>query len=47
MDKYELGKCEICGENRALKNGICSECKDKIELPNCFKELFGGFKEEE
>jgi hypothetical protein len=44
MDKYEFGKCSICGKDKALKNGLCAECKDSTELPDCLKELFGGFK---
>jgi len=46
MDSYHLGKCKICGEYRALKDEVCSECKDK-DLPDFMKELFGGFKTEE
>jgi uncharacterized OB-fold protein len=40
MDKYTLGKCSICGKYIALKNDICVECKDKIDMPEFFKNLF-------
>ncbi len=46
MDKYSLDKCTICGEYKALKNGICAECTPKIEIPDFMKDLFGGFKDE-
>ncbi len=45
MDKYEFGKCSYCGKEKPLKNGVCVDCKDKVEFPEFFKDLFGGFKE--
>jgi len=45
VDKYEFGKCDVCRKEMALKNGICAECKDKTELPDCFKQIFGGFND--
>jgi len=41
-DKYTLGKCEICGKHKALKNGVCEECNKGIEIPEFFKEIFGN-----
>jgi hypothetical protein len=41
-DKYTLDKCKICGEHKALKNGVCQECNEGTELPECFKDIFGG-----
>ena len=46
MDKYTLDKCSICGKYEALKNGICAECTHKTDLPDCLKDIFGGFKNE-
>ncbi len=40
MDKYEFGKCDICGKDKALRDDVCFECADKIELPEFFRNLF-------
>jgi len=40
MDKFEFRKCSICGKEKALKNGICVDCNDSIELPEFFRNLF-------
>ena len=39
-DIYSLGKCSVCGEHKALKNGVCAECTKKLDLPDFFKNLF-------
>lgn len=43
-NNYSLDKCSVCGKYKALKNNVCKECAEKIDLPDCFKDLFGGFK---
>jgi hypothetical protein len=40
MDKFTLGKCSVCGEHKALKNGVCYDCENKNDLPDFFKDLF-------
>jgi hypothetical protein len=47
MDKYEFGKCLYCGKEKALKNGVCIDCKNKTDPPDCFKDIFGGFNQKE
>jgi hypothetical protein len=44
MDKYSFGKCKICDKEKALRNEVCSECNKGTELPECLKEIFGGFR---
>ena len=44
MNNYTLDKCLYCGEIKALKNGVCADCDDKIEMPDFFKDLMKGFK---
>ena len=44
MDNYTLGKCKICGEYKALKNGVCTECKNN-DMPDFLKDLFGDKNE--
>ena len=39
-DKYSFGRCERCGQVKALKNGVCKECE--ISLPEFLSGLFGG-----
>jgi len=46
MDKYTFDKCFVCEKHKALKNGLCAECAKKNDLPDCLKEIFGGFKNE-
>ena len=46
MDKFTLDKCSVCGEHKALKNGVCYGCTITNDLPDFFKDLFGGFKDE-
>jgi predicted ATP-dependent serine protease len=46
MDKFTFGQCSVCGEHKALMNGICKECNDKNDMPDFFKDIFGGFKNE-
>ena len=46
MAIYELGDCKICKKLKALKDGICADCKnkqEKVELPDTFKEIFRPF----
>ena len=39
---YSLGRCDICGKERALKYGLCLECsKPKIDY-DMFKSIFGN-----
>lgn len=45
MDKYTFGQCKVCYKDKALKNGVCKECKEN-DMPDFMKELFGGFKRE-
>jgi ribosomal protein L32 len=45
MDIYTLDKCSICGKYKALKNGVCSDCADKDDMPEFLKDLFKGIKE--
>ena len=45
-DVYKLDKCLICGEHKALKNGVCADCAKKNDLPDFMKDIFGGFKDE-
>lgn len=40
--EYTFGRCKKCYEEKVLKNGYCSKCGNN--LPDCFKDLFGGFK---
>jgi hypothetical protein len=47
MDKYEFGKCLYCGKDKALKNGVCIDCKNKTDLPDCFKDIFEEFNQKE
>ena len=43
-DKYTFGRCKNCGKEAPLKNGYCKDCQDKkVDLPEGFEELFGGF----
>ncbi len=44
MDKYSFGKCIYCGKDKTLKNGVCVDCKDNVDMPDFMKDLFGGFK---
>ena len=46
MTEFNFGKCIYCGEEKALKDGVCFECKDNINVPDFMKQLFGGFKDE-
>ena len=39
MDKYTLDKCLICGKHKALKNGVCVDCKDN-DMPDFIRDLF-------
>lgn len=43
-DTFTLGKCSVCGEHKALKNGVCIDCKDN-DMPNFLKDLFGDKNE--
>jgi len=44
-DKYEFGRCKKCFKNEIpLKNGYCIDCVHSADLPDCFKDLFDGFK---
>lgn len=43
-DDYFFGKCAICNKDKPLKNGVCVDCADKVDVPEFMEELFGGFK---
>jgi len=43
MNEYNFGQCRICHKDKALKDGVCAECKTDTGLPEGFEELFGGF----
>ena len=45
-DIYKFEKCSVCGEHKALKNGVCIDCAKKNDLPDFMKDLFGGFRNE-
>jgi len=40
MDEYKFGRCLYCNLDKPLKNGICVDCNQKVELPEFFKDLF-------
>lgn len=45
-DFYYFGKCKYCSKERALKNGVCTECEKKgFKIPKGFEALFDKFKE--
>ena len=44
-NEYSLGNCAVCGKNRPLQNGKCIECQEKVDIPDIFKDIFGGFKD--
>ena len=46
MDEYTLGQCPSCGKYGALKNGLCIDCEDKLQVPDFMKDLFDNFKDE-
>lgn len=41
---YYFGKCKYCNKEKALKNGICSDCEKKMKLPKGFNDIFGKFR---
>ena len=43
-DFYYFGKCKYCSKEKALKNGICSDCEKSNKLPKSFEDLFDRFK---
>jgi ribosomal protein L32 len=43
MDNFTLDKCSYCGQYKALKNGVCAECRNKVDVPDFMKDLFGKF----
>jgi hypothetical protein len=43
MSEYKFGECLYCHEDKPLKDGVCLECQDNVELPDFMKNLFGGF----
>jgi len=45
-NKFTLGECSLCGEHKALKNGVCAECVKKNDLPDFMKDIFGEFDDE-
>lgn len=47
MAKYSFGKCLICGQLKALEDGICKECRmrDNTKMPNFFDDLMNGFND--
>jgi len=44
-DNYSIGYCQYCKQLKALKNGVCFDCKDK-ELPYFMKDIFEKFDDE-
>jgi len=45
-DNYTIGYCQYCKQLKALKNEVCSDCREK-ELPDFMKDLFEGFNDEQ
>jgi len=39
-DKYFIGECLICHRYKALRNGVCSDCKKQMEPPDFLNDLF-------
>jgi hypothetical protein len=40
---YRFGKCEECGEFKALENNVCGKCHaNNNKLPDFLKDLFKG-----
>lgn len=39
MDNYSFGQCGICHKDKALKDGVCQECKEKCDMPDFMKEI--------
>lgn len=44
MSKYTLGKCKYCGKHKPLKDGVCVDCENKLDMPDFMRDIFGGFK---
>lgn len=36
---YTFGKCNQCGQYKALKNNVCARCNNKNKLPDFMKDL--------
>ena len=43
--KYTFGKCKICQQFKALKDGICKECRVRDNMPKFFDDLMNGFND--
>lgn len=46
MSEFKFGKCLYCGEEKALCDNVCVDCKDNVDVPDFIENLFGGFKNE-
>jgi len=42
---YSFGYCRGCGKVEALQNGYCIKCTKKLDFPDIFNELLGGFRD--
>jgi hypothetical protein len=38
-DLYSFDKCSICGKYTALKNGVCIDCENKLDIPDFLEDL--------
>ena len=47
-EQYTIGKCDICGKDKPLKNGLCPQCQaiDTNKIPDILKQIFGMNKGE-
>lgn len=41
MSDYKYGECSGCHKIAWLKDGMCSSCNSKLELPDFMQSLFG------
>ncbi len=37
---YKFDKCLFCGKYKPLKNNICKDCDEEVDLPDFLKDLF-------
>jgi len=42
---YSFGECKSCGKVKTLKSGYCVECAKKLDFPDIFNDLLGGFRD--
>ena len=46
-NEYTIGNCIYCKKRKPLKNCVCSDCNDKVKMPEFFDKLFkNGGKDE-